>query len=280
MTEMPAHAKIESSRISAKFPEPPMITDEELMLYADGALPPERRAAIRAALATDPSLMERLESFLFTRGPFARAYDEVLDAPVPDRLYAPFRGAAEHAAPPAPRRLLGFLYGAKPKPRAASSRVALLMAAAACLLVVGAGLGRFAFPQTQRYDFVVAEDHSMVRAQAVQRALESSPSNELVIVSELISVRPISTLPSPRGTWCRELELLYREGPRGLLLACRDADGAWHIPKSDPTNKTYDVALGQSPEAAMLESVKGLLGRPVTPAREKRLREGQWQEKP
>jgi hypothetical protein len=153
-------------------------------------------------------------------------------------------------------------------------------AAALCLVPAGALLASFAVPQAGRYDFVLADNHSFVREAAVQRALEGAADNELDEVSKLVSVRPIATLPSARGAWCRQLELLYREGPRGLLLACRGTDGVWLIPAADPKNQAYEVALGQTPDAALLSSVKGLVGRPVTADRAKRVREGHWKEKP
>ena len=76
------------------------ISDEVLMAYVDGELPEEERKALQAALARDALLMQRLESFVFTRGPLLPPYNAVLSAPIPERI-SQLLAAAE---PPVPRR--------------------------------------------------------------------------------------------------------------------------------------------------------------------------------
>ena len=76
------------------------ISDEVLMAYVDGELPEEERKTLQAALARDAPLMQRLESFVFTRGPLLPAYNAVLSAPIPERI-SQLLAAAE---PPVPRR--------------------------------------------------------------------------------------------------------------------------------------------------------------------------------
>ncbi len=76
------------------------IGDDLIMPYADGVLAPDQRPAVRDALARDPELMQRFESFLFTRGPLARAFDAVLAAPIPERLLEAVRGPAPQRTRP------------------------------------------------------------------------------------------------------------------------------------------------------------------------------------
>ena len=70
------------------------IPDTDLMAYADGQLPPERRPAVEAALAADPGLAARLAELRGQKAALHDALDPWLDEPIPARLLAA-------AAPPA-----------------------------------------------------------------------------------------------------------------------------------------------------------------------------------
>ncbi|ABG33483.1 hypothetical protein CEP88_09420 [Roseobacter denitrificans] len=54
------------------------VTDEELTAYLDGELPPEKHAAVEAALRDNPSVQERLEGLRLPDGLLGQAFD--LDA--------------------------------------------------------------------------------------------------------------------------------------------------------------------------------------------------------
>ena len=75
--------------------EEPQVTETDLQAYADKRLPPERRAAVEAWLATRPDEAERMAAYQLLGGELRAAYDPVLDEPVPLRL----RRAALPAAP-------------------------------------------------------------------------------------------------------------------------------------------------------------------------------------
>ena len=280
MTEVPDAEKTECKRARAElsFASAPMITDEDLMRYIDGTLDPARRAIVRLELARDPALVERLEAFLITRGPLTGVFDPVVAAPVPDKLLAPFR---------ARRRFFGLLPSARGDRKAARLRAPLLAAAAVCVLVAGAWIVRqsvYDATGSGRYDFVVLDDQSVIGLPKVQAILEGNLSGVPGTVSERLSVKPLSTLVTPRGTWCREVSLEFSTGPRGRSVACRQANGTWLVPGASAANKPYEVAAGGSqPKSAdeiLLDSVKQLMGQPVTPAREKALLAGHWREKP
>ena len=74
------------------------VTEADLQAYADGRLPPERRAEIEAWLAERPDEAERLAAYRRVAGEMRAAYDPVLAEPVPRRLVRAAR----------PRRWTGF----------------------------------------------------------------------------------------------------------------------------------------------------------------------------
>lgn len=71
--------------------------DEILMAYVDGELDPATRAAVEAAMASDPALARAVERQRALGARLRAAYDDVVQEPVPDRLAALL--AAPVAAP-------------------------------------------------------------------------------------------------------------------------------------------------------------------------------------
>jgi anti-sigma factor RsiW len=59
------------------------IPDADLMAFVDDRLADDRRAAVEAALAEDPSLAERLEAYRAQSAGLRAAFDPVLEEPVP-----------------------------------------------------------------------------------------------------------------------------------------------------------------------------------------------------
>ena len=64
----------------------PQITDSELQAYADGRLGGERSRAVEAWLAARPDDAERIAAYRRLGEELRRAYDPVLDEPLPDWL--------------------------------------------------------------------------------------------------------------------------------------------------------------------------------------------------
>jgi len=71
------------------------ITDDDLSAWADGQLPPERRAAVEAALGADAGLAQHAQELLAQNAALREALDPWLAEPIPARLLA--------AAAPPPR---------------------------------------------------------------------------------------------------------------------------------------------------------------------------------
>lgn len=68
-------------------------SDETLMAYADDELDAATRAAVEAAIASDPELAQRVARQRTLRQRLRGAFDPVLAEPVPERLLARVRGA-------------------------------------------------------------------------------------------------------------------------------------------------------------------------------------------
>jgi hypothetical protein len=197
------------------------ISDETLMAYADGELQPDERRSVRESLRKDASLIERLESFMATKGWVARPFDEVLAAPIPEKLLSVMRAAS---APPARRRLLRLdpVGGVR-------FRIPVRPLAAVATLLVGATIGwlvhSFAGPE-----IVLIGTRGLVVPVSLQQALEQVTTGSSGKVGGNLILEPTFTFHAAQKVWCRQFALAHADGgQRTAGLACRGSDGTWRV---------------------------------------------------
>ena len=222
-------------------PEKIIPTNEMLVmlcadLEADGMLSPDQLAALRVALARNPELQERYESFRFTRSPLASSFDAVLSAPVPNRLLRTVRessspGARQSAARRSSTRIwtqsrtgrgaslawLGDVLRAPAFSPAAGIAVLAVSVAAGWLLHTAAG------------DGASSDARAFVASAPVQRALELTPSGVKADVARGVRLEPRLTFATEDKLWCRQYTLSYGEPQEAGGVACRNGDGVWQL---------------------------------------------------
>jgi len=225
------------------------ITMEELMAYADGALPPDRRLAVRAALVENPELMELLESFLITRGGVPRTFEGLLAAPVPKRVLDVVHSAPVGRPPVRGSRLRDLVR------RPMLGRVGMpVLAAGLGALVAGAWLLGSA-PAS----IGVIDQRGLAPAAAVQQALEGTRSGDSVRIARDLSIRPKLTFRSKAGTWCRQYDLLWDQGLEAANLACRGSDGVWRVligTGAVPSRKAVPAGPDELEPARLIEDAR------------------------
>ena len=114
-------------------------SDDLLIAYLDGELaPPERREA-EAWLDEDPAAREKLAAFAESANRVRRAFDEIMQEPVPERLIAAARGQTGAAEPTA--KIVPFARQAGSGRPGVARRRWIGLAAAASLfgILVGSG---------------------------------------------------------------------------------------------------------------------------------------------
>jgi hypothetical protein len=197
------------------------ISDETLMAYADGELQPDERRSVRESLRKDASLIERLESFIPTKAWVARPFDEVLAAPIPEKLLSVMRAAS---APPARRTLLRLdpVGGVR-------FRIPVRPLAAVATLLVGATIGwlvhSFADPE-----IILIGARGLVVPASLQQALERVPTGSSGKVGGNLILEPTFTFHAAQKVWCRQFALAHADsGQRTAGLACRGSDGTWRV---------------------------------------------------
>jgi hypothetical protein len=189
-------------------------SEETLSAYADGEVDAATRAALEAALATDPQLAQRVAHHRALRARVRDAFTPVLEEPVPERLLATVRGAG-------PGQRTGNVVPLRRQPRARWTWPQ--WGAMAASLVVGVLLGPL-----------------LLRPSAPQAPLETSGGRVLAsgvlsraLSQQLSSARqpgaPVAIGVSFRarsGGYCRTFVLHESQSLAGL--ACREGP-AWQV---------------------------------------------------
>jgi hypothetical protein len=200
-------------------------SDETVMAYADGELDVASRAAVEAAMATDPQLAQRVARHRALRGRLHAALDPVLDEPLPQRLLASVQGA------PAQRRA----------PRWSWPQ----WGAIAASLVGGALLGPLLW-RTPAGAVHVSRDGQVLASGALARALtEQLASNQPPGAPVQIGV----SFRARNGDYCRTFALRDESALAGL--ACR-AHQAWRLEVLAHAPAPPGAAAGYRPAGSAL----------------------------
>jgi anti-sigma factor RsiW len=181
-------------------------TDEELMAYVDGTLPPHDAARIERILAHDAEARSTAELLRAGADAARGAFAPLAGAPVPISLARIVRdGPVRRLATP---------------PRWA------LASAAAVLLALGFGGGWLAHPAaSDTYTLAGAEEDE--GDGPLMEALDTARDGESVPLGNGTTVTLTGPVDAGLGTTCRGYARSGHSTTRGL--ACRDQDGAWSL---------------------------------------------------
>jgi anti-sigma factor RsiW len=241
-------------------------SEETLSAYADGEVDAATRAALEAALATDPQLAQRVAHQRALRARVRDAFTPVLEEPVPERLLASVRGAA-------PAERTGNVVAFKQRPQARWSWPQ--WGAMAASLVVGVLLGPLLRPSAPQAPLETSGGRvlaSGVLSQALSRQLASAqPPGAPVAIG--VSFRARS------GDYCRTFVL--RESQSLAGLACRAGPG-WQVvalAQSEAPGAAaggYRQAASALPPAVARTLDELIVGEPLDAAAETAARERGW----
>jgi hypothetical protein len=238
-------------------------SEETLSAYADGEVDAATRAALEAALATDPELAQRVAHQRALRARVRDAFTPVLDEPLPERLLASVRGDAPAA------RAGNVVPLRRPPPARWSWPQWGAMAAS---LVVGVLLGpvllRPSAPLETTGGRVLASG-PLSRALSQQLASAQTPGAPVAIG---VSFR------ARNGGYCRTFVL--REAQSLAGLACREGP-AWQVvtlaqSEAPGAGGGYAQAASALPPAVARTLDELIVGEPLDAAAETAARERGW----
>ena len=235
------------------------------MAVADGEASLGDERLLRAAMAGDPALASQFAAFQTTGRGLGRMFDQVMAAPVPDRLVqaiaaAPLERVRIDRAGPA-----GLLsrVGARWANLLSSWEVPALALAAAAVAFIAGGvlLGR---PDADGPGTVqVAALGAMAPAAGLAEALakeSTGAEQKFDTKAGALSVRVIETFRDQAGAPCREYEAQAATGSRQFGVACHSAAG-WRLKAvfEGPAKTGATVTAGPGQYGEMLDAVVGAM---------------------
>jgi len=240
-------------------------SDETLNAYVDGELDAATRAALEAAMTTDPQLAPRIARQRALRAQVRAAFAPVLTEPVPERLLASVRGAPGRAG-----NVVAFQ--ARPRPRWSWPQWGAMAASLIVGVLLGPVLLRPSAPQQAPLETSggrVLASGALAGALSQQLASSQPPGAPVAIG---VSFRARS------GGYCRTF--LLREAQPLAGLACR-AGPAWQVvalaqSELPGTGSGYRQAGSVLPPAVSRTLDELILGEPLDAAGESAARAAGW----
>jgi len=240
--------------------------DETVMAYLDGELDETTRAALEAALATDPGLAQRVARHRTLHARLHREFDPVLEEPIPERLLAAVRGT--RAAPPS-----GNIIPLKRTPTAYWSWPQ--WGAMAASFVIGAVIATLLWRQPTAGSLDIRQGQilatgNLALALSEQLASQQAPDS---------AVRIGVSFVSRTGNYCRTFLLRDQNALAGL--ACRQHDH-WRLEAlassgSSSASGDYRPAASSLPASIEQALDEMIAGDPLDASAEAAAREKGWQ---
>ena len=235
-----------------------MVNDETFFAWLDGELDGHEAARGEAEVAADPRLSAMAAEHRAMQASLKGAFDEVIAAPMPERL-------AAAARTPPQAQVIDFAEARKKRDRAWPS--VAQWSAMAATLAIGVLIGNLA-PQARQASPVEVQGGKIYAASALNEALStqlaSAPRGDLRIGV---------TYRDQSGAVCRSFT-----DPSSSGLACREGKG-WRVrglfAAPEGQGGSYRMAAGMDPNlAALVDST--MAGEPFDAAQEKAARDKGW----
>lgn len=247
-----------------------LVTDVEIMRYADRTLGAAEHARIADLIAQDPTARERLAQFLETGRDLAGPYSVIANAPVPQHLVNIVMGAdlgGENVRParratPAQGTWLDKLRDLLPIP---TSGPLAWGSAMALSMIIGGTVVWFARDVANESNMLALVDGQVVAHGRLATAFESAPIGQKITVAEGggDTVQMRLTFPGRNDDYCRQYVISRANGSAVAGIGCRAADGTWHVRYVAPTKieppaseKTKSADDAKAMIAAVVERMK------------------------
>lgn len=241
-------------------------SDETVMAYVDGELDESIRAAVDAALPTDPDLFERITLQRMLRDRLHQEFDPVLTEQIPQRLLAaaqgsPVRARAADVIPlgqTAPARWSWPLWGA-----------------IAASLVIGVVVAPLLWRPSTEAPLVIRDGQLRATGSLARALSEQLASNQAADAPAHIG---ISFLASD-GNYCRTFLLRGKNALAGL--ACY-ADGGWQLRATAVADHLssawggYQTATSSMPPEIAQAVSQSIVGDPLDASAEAGARANGW----
>jgi hypothetical protein len=240
--------------------------DEVIMAYADDELDARTRAAVEAAMASDPEIARRIAQHKALRSRVHSAFNKLLAEPVPARLLHAVRSE------PAGARGSNIVPLRQERARRWTWPQWTAMAAS---LILGVVAGRLALVRPGAGPIVVRGGQILARGALADALSDQLAANQ----SAAARVRLGISFRSKAGQYCRTF--IVRQTTPLAGLACRATEG-WRVgvlagAQTAGGEGTYRQAASQMPPAVVAAVGELIAGEPLDARAEATARGKHWQ---
>jgi hypothetical protein len=231
-----------------------MTSDEKLIAFIDGELKgTEEEEHIARALTENSELHARWQAHMALRGRISKAYEPVLDEPVPARLLAATQGTVREA------EVVDL--GARRRAKWSVREWGAMAASLAGGLIIGLGAMNAQTP------LIAVTGDGMSARGALAQALDTQLASD-----EAGDVRIGLSFRAQDGGYCRTFELT-EQATAGL--ACRD-DGAWRVAMTS-AHAEGEVRQAAASEEILAAVERMIQGEPLDAEGEAQVRDAGWE---
>ncbi len=233
------------------------VTDEMIMAYVDGELPPEESERIGRLIADDKELLRKEALFRETASVLGQAFETPLHEQVPERLLKVVRPGECVSLTEKIVSVLNVRQWLSPFPAAA---LALVVVLGLVVLLRSGGPQYVSSPDTS----------SLLASGEFSRILEKSVSGNAVqlgVGDGAAKIFPVCTFQDAAQRYCRRFEL--RKGGKKLAgqgVSCRLEDGTWELEvfistvdqrdQSKIAKQGYELAGGEDRLGRLIETMR------------------------
>ena len=243
-------------------------SEEVLMAYVDDELDAPTRAAVDAAMASEPEIARRIARHKALRSRVHSAFNKILDEPVPARVLNVVR---DEQVAPRESNVTPLRY------RRVRNWNWPQWTAVAASLIVGVIAGRLTLMRTESAGPVMTRGDRLLAAGPLAAALSDQLASEQ---SAAAPVRIGVSFRAKSGEYCRTFTLRGAAALAGL--ACR-ADDGWQLGVLARTESpsggagTYRQAASSMPAAVVAAVGERIAGEPLDQQAEAAARGRHWQ---
>lgn len=239
-----------------------MIDEKKFFAWLDGELVADEAAMVEREVAADPRLSELAREHRAMQAQLKGAFQQVAEAPVPERLIATLRAQ--------PAQILDFA-AARDRHKRRTPRLLPPWMPMAAMLAIGVFVGSFmgGLAQVQSSAPINVHDGRIYAASGLAEALDS----QLASAPASGTVRIGVTFRDRSGAICRTFI-----DPQASGLACREGH-SWQVrglfATPEGQSSDYRMAAGMDPNLAALVDT-AIAGEPLDAAQEKTARRNGW----
>lgn len=218
------------------------ISDEHISAFLDAELEPHEMAAMRAVIAQDEAVAERVEAFAAVDATLKQRYSSIDAQPLPQSVLSMIESASANAKPQKTAQVIELSRWQRTKIHAQEH----FAVAASVALMLGVGVGYFASQP---------ESGSDGAWQQVAQQLDAAPSGQMHTLTDGGALKVQLSFKNQDGAFCRQYyQQAGNDAHASENVACKH-DGQWQLAARVPTAVKREGTYATASKSGAIDGV-------------------------